>query len=348
MAYTEMLSKMIRVGCVCSTYIVVSGGLINFNKFIVDRQRFPHPLMLTALHMLASFCLSLIFYMVRPSMYPGMEATAGKRGQVYKTLIPIGVLFAIMLYCSNTALLYCSVPFLQFMKEANVVLVFSFSCMAGLQVMNRPRLAVIFWVILGSSLCVSGEMNFALVGFIFQAVSQLAECTRAVLAELVMKGDFKIDPFSYTLLVSPICLTVLIIGNICTWKAQILEDLMVWWPYILPNACMAFTLNIVIAKVVVETSAVGFNVTGIVKDILMVLFASVYFSTEVSPRQWMCFCITLSGVFFWSLMKVAPEHPFVECFERALCVPLKAPPPPFFFLEEQAEQGGRPQQSKAV
>merc|ERR1719330_364800 len=97
--------------------------------------------------------------------------------QLYMYLLPIGFLFALSLYGANRAYLYCSVAFLQFMKEANVVMVFSFSAMAGLQMVNRQRLFVIAWVILGSSFAVSGDLHFALIGFTLQGISQLAECS---------------------------------------------------------------------------------------------------------------------------------------------------------------------------
>ena len=153
--------------------------------------------------------------------------------QLYKYLVPIGVLFAVMLYGSNKAYLYCSVAFLQFMKETNVVLAFLFSALAGLQTINRQRLFVILWVISGSSLCVSGELHFVLTGFLLQLVSQFAEGIRAVIAELVLSGnDYKLDSLSrdavrvqqgvhvlqrgYAFLVSPVCLVGLVIGNIVT------------------------------------------------------------------------------------------------------------------------------------
>merc|ERR1740138_1453409 len=271
---------------------------------------------LTCCHMIGSIMLALIFYMIAPSMFPGMERTRGNRLQVYRWLVPIGILFAVMLYGSNKAYLYCSVAFLQFMKEANVVLVFTFSALAGLQVFNRQRIFVIAWVILGSSLCVHGELNFVFIGFMLQGVSQLAECARAVVAELVLTGsEFKLDPLSYTFFMAPVCLVVLIIGNIITWDSSVITDLAVWWPYLIPNACMAFCLNVMIAQVIKETSAVGFIITGVVKDIALVVFSSVVFHDSITMKQWLSFSVTLSGVFFWSFMKVFPDHPVVKHFE---------------------------------
>jgi drug/metabolite transporter (DMT)-like permease len=248
-----------------------------------------------------------------------MERTKGKLLQVYKWLVPIGVLFAIMLYGSNQAYLYCSVAFLQFMKEGNVVLVFLFSCMVGLQQLDRQRLFVIAWVLLGGCLCVSGEIHFAVIGFFIQLSSQLAECARAVCAEIVLNGDLKLDPLSYTLLVAPVCLVVLAVGSAITWTPSVTHDFAQMWPLIIPSALLAFILNVWIALVIKEVSAVGFIVTGIVKDIVLVIFSSIIFQDTITARQYGCFTITISGVFFWSFMKARPEHPIVKGFDKMLC-----------------------------
>jgi drug/metabolite transporter (DMT)-like permease len=320
-ARTDSTIKIISVLFTCSIYVVLSGGLINFNKYLVHKGRFPHPMQLTACHMLGGIILSGITYLIRPSMMPAMKTTQGKKLTVYKYLIPVGGLFAIMLFCSNSAYIYCSVAFLQFMKEANIILVFCISCLVGLQQVNRQRIVVIAWIILGSALCVSGDVHFALMGFIFQLCSQFAECSRAVLNEIVLNGDLKLDPLTYTLLVSPVCLVVLVIGSAITWNSEVIPDFVKMWPWIIPNSCLAFLLNVWIYTVIQTTSAVGFIITGVVKDIVLVAFsAAVFTEHEITTQQWICFMVTLSGVFFWSLMKVAPQHTSVKTFEALLCV----------------------------
>jgi drug/metabolite transporter (DMT)-like permease len=318
---SRVMLKYARIGMYCSLYIVLSGGLIDFNKYLVHEGRFPHPMALTAIHMFTSFVLTSIILVAKPSMMPSVENNKGRLFDLYKYLVPIGCFFAVMLYGSNKAYMYCSVAFLQFMKETNVVLAFLFSALAGLQTVNRQRMFVILWVISGSSLCVSGELHFALTGFLLQLVSQFAECCRAVIAELVLSGsDYKLDSLSYAFFISPVCLVVLIIGNIVTWKSEILTDAADMWYLLLPNACLAVCLNITIAQVIKETSAVGFMITGMVKDVVLVCFSSVVFHDTIQRQQWFAFMVTLSGVFFWSYMKIDPGSQVVQMFEKMLGV----------------------------
>jgi len=316
-----ILRRYTKTIAFCTLYIVLSGGLINFNKFLVHKGRFPYPMALTAIHMLTSLVLTSIILCVRPALMPGVEKCKGRLMDLYKYLVPIGCFFAAMLYGSNRAYMYCSVAFLQFMKEANVVLIFLFSALAGLQVVNRQRLFVICWVILGSSMCVSGEMHFVFIGFALQGLSQLAECMRAVLAEMVLTGnDLRLDPLSYTFFVAPVCLVVLAVGTIVTWDPAIPADVATWWPCLIPNACLAVCLNVAIASVIQETSAVGFVIVGMVKDIALVCFSSIFFHETITYWQKLAFMVTLSGVFFWSYMKIAPESRTIAAFERMLMV----------------------------
>jgi len=305
----------------CALYITISGCVIRFNKHLMAKERFPYSMVLTAIHMMCAMTLCALLYAVRPALFPSMEKSKGQRQRVLLWFLPISAAFAISLFASNQAYIYCSVSFLQFMKEGNVILSFLMSCAVGLQVMNRLRMAVIIWIMVGSSLAVSGELHFVLIGFVFQLVAQVAECSRAVMGEHVMSdgpGGLKLDPLSYTFFVSPMCLLVLLVGTYVMWVPEILDRLAIWWPLLVPNALLAFSLNLVVAAMIKETSAVGFILAGVVKDIAVVLVSSLFMGEVVTPMQATSFTVALVGIFFWSYMKVVPESPTVRFAETLL------------------------------
>mmetsp|Transcript_117011 Transcript_117011/g.372468 ORF Transcript_117011/g.372468 Transcript_117011/m.372468 type:complete len:299 (+) Transcript_117011:263-1159(+) len=281
-------------------------------------DRFPYSMFLTSVHMFTSGLLCLLLYFVRPSLFPGLANCEGKRDTVLKWIAPIASLFALSLYASNQAYLYCNVTFLQFMKEANVIIAFLISCAAGLQEMSGVRLGILFWIIMGSARAVSGEVHFVLHGFLFQAVSQLAECMRVVMGEVVLKGGgLKLDPLSYTLLIAPACLGYLLVGLAATWNPAIPQALAIWWPYILPNACLAFVMNLLVATIIKEISSIGFILTGVCKDIAIVMFSAVVAGEHVTGFQRVSFTMTLAGVSFWSYLKLRPGGPPSEATGKA-------------------------------
>uniref|UniRef100_A0A7S1M3W4 Sugar phosphate transporter domain-containing protein n=1 Tax=Alexandrium catenella TaxID=2925 RepID=A0A7S1M3W4_ALECA len=304
----------------CAVYVSVSTLLIRFNKLMMQEGRFPFAMALSAIHMFVSSALCGLLYLAAPHMFPAMEATKGQRCDLMKMFVPIGLFFAVMLVGSNQAYAYCSVALLQFMKEANVMIVFLISCAVGLQSMTRTRVALILWVIVGAAVSVSGDLRFSLLGVAFQAVSQLAECARMVLGEFVLSGR-KLDPLTYTSFVAPLCFVVLLAANLCKWDHRIVPAFLGCWPLLLLNALVAFVLNVLVAAVIKEVSAVGFVLTGLTKDCVIVVLSWLMFSEPITLTQWSAFAMTLGGVGLWSLLRVSPHSPPVQLLERALCVP---------------------------
>lgn len=312
-------AKLFRGGFLCLLYIILSATLIQFNKRLVNKHRFPHAMVLTTMHMAVTcfFCNTL--YLLKPSLYPSMENTQGKKLQLLKWFAPLGLLFAIGLFCSNQAYLYCSAAFLQFVKEANIVLVFAFSCFVGLNAWSKPKVANMAWIIIGASISVRGEVHFKPTGFIFQIVSQFGECSKNVLGDVLMNGNnLKLDPLSYTMFMAPMCLVVLLVGSYFQWNAQTWPDIVHWWPLLIPNACLAFVLNLTIAMLIKECSAVAFILSGIIKDIVIVLVSACVFGESVVLPQVFGFIICLTGVFFWSYSRVQPDSKMVQAFENLL------------------------------
>lgn len=319
---TETPGHILWTLSLCISYICVSAMLIRFNKFLMHEDRFPFAMALTSIHMLFCSSCCVLLYLAMPSVFVGLASCKGKRLELTGWFAAIGLAFAISLYTSNQAYLYSNVAFLQFMKEGNVIITFCMSCAVGLQVLNRVRCAVVLWVIVGSTLAVRGEVHFAVLGFAFQILSQFAECSRLVMGELLFRNkSMKLDPLTYTLIVAPACLVALLAGSACTWSAEVPAALAKWWPYLLPNAALAFVLNVLVAVLIKETSAVGLILSGIVKDIGLVFFSWAFFGELVTPCQFVSFAVTLSGVGFWSYMKVAPDAPAVAFAERLLCLP---------------------------
>mmetsp|Transcript_18183 Transcript_18183/g.42806 ORF Transcript_18183/g.42806 Transcript_18183/m.42806 type:complete len:354 (-) Transcript_18183:42-1103(-) len=319
MEYLGLLRKLF----ICMAYIVISAILIRFNKLMMKKDHFPHALALSAIHMFVCSIFCSVLYLLFPSLFPGMKNSEGKRLGLLKWFIPIGCCFAVMLFGSNQAYIFCSVTFLQFMKEANVMLVFIFSCLLGLQSFSRLRCLVIIWVIVFASIAISGEVHFKWIGFIYQAVSQLAEVCRMLMGEMVLNGQ-KLDPLTYNMFLAPICFLVLIVGNAIHWDDGIVASFALWWPMILGNACVAFALNITVAAVIKECSAVGFVLAGLAKDIAIVVFSACAFKEHVTGKQAAAFVCTIAGVFFWSYIKIYPRALPVRALERLLCVDVAA------------------------
>jgi drug/metabolite transporter (DMT)-like permease len=306
----------------CALYIGISAVLINFNKYMMHKDRFPFSMMLTTCHMTVSWISGLLLYFLVPSLFSSMSVAKKNKLQIIKFFGPLGLLFAIGVVLSNQAYLYCSVAFLQFMKQTNVALMFGLSCLVGSQVCDRMKVLIIMWIMAGAAMAVEGEVKFVLVGFLVQVGSQLGECMKNILQEYILSGsEIKLDPLTYQLFMCPVCLLVLCVGNFFTWDPAIIVQAKQWWPYLIPNALCAFFLNVTIAVLIKQTSAMAFILAGVVKDMVIVCASTYVFGDSLARQQVMGFTVATTGIFIWSYCKVQPDSPLVLSFANALGMP---------------------------
>merc|ERR1719437_294251 len=111
-----------------------------------------------------------------------------------------------------------------------------------------------------------------------------------------------------------------------------LNDLFSHWHHLLPNALLAFTLNVVAVMFIKASSSVTYVLAGIVKDMVIVLGGVIFLGDEVSKMQSIAFA---AQIFFLYLMSMAKQFPskfehgvwigFRSLFEKQAQAPLLQP-----------------------
>jgi hypothetical protein len=302
-------------------YIGVSSGLIAYNKYLMHPDRFPFAVPLVLMH--TAFCSAAtgVLFLVKPSLFPSLSDPEKKvevdRSLMLKGAVPIAFFFAGQLVLSNTAYLHSSMSFLQMMKEANLALVYLLSLAFALEKFNWWNARMLFLIAVFTGMTIHGELNFSMKGFIIQSCSQGFECLKIVLqAMLLTSAGRKLDALTYVMLVMPICflvLLVLLLGLHFGPSQEILHvphwhDFENWWPHLMVNTLIAFSLNVIIALFVKNSSAVAFLLAGIVKDAMIVLCAATFLHEHITMLQVVGFALQLGTITVYSLVKAFPEH----------------------------------------
>lgn len=312
-------AHMVTVGLFAVLYIANSSGLIAYNKWLVNKERFPYAAPLCFLHATLSSAFIFIMYFVRPQWFSSLtdpsERVPVDRNLILKGAVPVAALLSMSLVLSNTAYLHCSVAFLQMMKETNLVLVYMFSLLASLERFSWYSVALLLFIMLATTLTIHGELNFSPTGFMMQGIGQVCECTKIVLqAMLLSSTGKKLDVLTYTMLVMPLCCLFLGGGLIylnamphANFATPHLHEILFWSPHLLSNALLAFTLNLVIALFVKHSSAVAYLLAGICKDAMVVATGAWFLHEVVSLMQKVGFAMQLSGILVWSLIKLFPS-----------------------------------------
>lgn len=302
--------KAVSLGFV---YICVSACMIESNKWLMLPGHFPYPLTLTTNHMFMSLVLANGLRFLWPSAFPALEKLEVTWWFCFK-FVPIGAAFALSIVCGNGAYQYLSVSFLQIMKQCNVVVIYSFSVLCGLEALRRCSVVLLFGTLCGTMLAVNGELHFKLVGFILQVVSSLSEAAKVIIQGVLMSGSYKLDPMTMVLFMAPACL----LANVAPFVllegpriSEILTQLVAFLPFILANAVCAFVLNVIVAQCIKQLSPVGYLLCGIVKDVFIIVSSAWFLGESLSTQQVVGFTLALSGVAAYSLYK---QHQ--DCFEE--------------------------------
>lgn len=110
-------------------------------------------------------------------------------GRLYlRTILPIGLLYTISLVCSNLVYLTLSVAFIQMLKAIAPVTTLLISWAAAL---SRPRLSTLVNILViaaGVFLSSAGEVSFAWSGFLIHMIGTIAESSRLLLIQTLLKG----------------------------------------------------------------------------------------------------------------------------------------------------------------
>lgn len=287
---------------------------------------FPFAVPLVMIQMAGCTILGAVGYVFFPGLYPFLR-DSGKHGLLdskllFRCMTPIALCQAMSYALSNTAYRYSSVAFLQMMKQSNVFLVYAMSLVVGLEVFRASQVLLLCCVVTACYVTLTGEVHFSIRGFLVQGACCFAESTRVVLQGLLLGPHGKrLDPMSCVLIVCPQVFVMLLALGISQWAFQPAFLNWMTWPsfeqvlrvrwLILGNIVVSFGLNVVTAYFLRYGSPLGFLLTNICKDAMIVLASSVFLADPLSLVQSISFPIQFVFIMIYSLTKI-----YAKTFER--------------------------------
>jgi len=134
---------------------------------------------------------------------------------------------------------------------------------------------------------------------------------------LLSSAGFKLDPLSYVLLVMPACaltfssslMTTREIGH----EAAEMLPIPSWavlshhWHLLIPNALLAFALNVVAAWFIKSSSCTTYCLVGFLKDGVIVLGGVLLQGEQVGSFQAVAFTCQMGLLVLWSVSRQDPE-----------------------------------------
>ncbi|AED91650.1 putative protein [Arabidopsis thaliana] len=286
-------------------WIFLSFTVIVYNKYILDKKMYnwPFPISLTMIHM--SFCSTLAFLIIK--VFKFVEPVKMTRETYLRSVVPIGALYALSLWLSNSAYIYLSVSFIQMLKALMPVAVYSIGVLFKKEGFKSDTMMNMLSISFGVAIAAYGEARFDVWGVILQLGAVAFEATRLVLIQILL-GDkgIKLNPITSLYYVAPCCLAFLFIPWIYVEFPVLRDTSSFHLDYAIfgANSFCAFALNLAVFLLVGKTSALTMNVAGVVKDWLLIAFSWSVIKDTVTPINLFGYGIAFLGVAYYNHAKL--------------------------------------------
>ncbi|KAK4495572.1 hypothetical protein PRZ48_012840 [Zasmidium cellare] len=269
-------------------WIALSGSVILFNKWVLHTAKF------AMTQGLAKFT----------SVLDSRHKVPMNTNTYMKAIVPIGLFFSFSLICGNVAYMYLSVSFIQMLKALNAVVTLLATWAFAISPPDMKKLANVSAIVVGVVVASYGEIQFVMTGFLIQIAGIVFEAVRLVMVQRILSApEFKMDPLVSLYYYAPACAAI---NGVFTLfieipKMQMADIYSVGVVTLLLNALVAFGLNVSVVFLIGKTSAVVLTLSGVLKDILLVVASMVIFRDPVSPIQFFGYSIALAGLVYYKL-----------------------------------------------
>ncbi|TLS26938.1 hypothetical protein PpBr36_04510 [Pyricularia pennisetigena] len=288
-----------------ASWIFFSNSTILFNKWILDNKETPFTVILTCWHMIFSTVATQV--LARTTTMLDGRKEVKMSGRIYlRSVVPIGLLYSGSLVCSNMVYMYLSVSFIQMLKAAAPVAVLLCSWAWRLKEPSAKTFANVSVIVFGVMIASLGEISFSWLGVIYQLGGIVFEALRLTMIEVMLAGDSeqkKMDPLVSLYYYAPVCaVTNIFVALVVEAKTFQIEDLInVGIVMLVLNALVAFMLNVASVMLIGKTSSLVLTLSGILKNILLIVVAVLFYAEKVTFIQFVGYSIALAALTYYSL-----------------------------------------------
>ncbi|KAL8497011.1 hypothetical protein ACS0TY_020627 [Phlomoides rotata] len=300
-----VLKKIILSYAYVAIWIFLSFTVIVYNKYILDKKLYnwPYPISLTMIHM--TFCSSLAFAAVR--VFKLVEPAALSRRVYLSSVVPIGALYSLSLWLSNSAYIYLSVSFIQMLKALMPVAVYSIGILLKKDSYKSTTMSNMLAISVGVAIAAYGEAKYDSWGVFLQLGAVAFEATRLVMIQILLTSKgINLNPITSLYYVAPSCLAFLSIPWLIVEFPLLKQQGSFNFDFVIfgTNSLCAFALNLAVFLLVGKTSALTMNVAGVVKDWLLIAFSWSVIKDTVTPVNLLGYGLAFLGVGFYNHSKL--------------------------------------------
>ena len=189
-----VIKKILLSYTYVAIWIFLSFTVIVYNKYILDKKLYnwPYPITLTMIHM--AYCSSLAIILIK--LFKIVDPVSMSRDTYLRSVVPIGALYSLSLWLSNSAYIYLSVSFIQMLKALMPVAVYSIGVLLKKEAFKSRTMTNMLSISFGVAIAAYGEAKFDVWGVVLQLGAVAFEATRLVLIQILLTSCWENYPIS--------------------------------------------------------------------------------------------------------------------------------------------------------
>ena len=299
-----------------AVWITISGAVILFNKYLYSSD-FPYPLSLTAIHMVFTSLVTMGLKSAGALAVPDMSYDFYLR-----SVLPIGFLYALSLGFSNLAAHLLTVSFVQMIKALMPLTTLVVSVLLRMESPSFKQAGILLVLTAGVAIASYGELLMNVQGLIFQLAAVVSEAVRLVLTQKILQQHMPKGASALVAVAMLAPMTALFLLPVAavsegavafealTSSARVLA-------LVAANTLVAFALNIAVIWLVKRTSGLALTLSGVVKDVLLIVLSLFVFRNPVTHTQLVGYYLALYGLNLHDVYRAQREAGMWEIIRTA-------------------------------
>ena len=315
--------ETLRVVGLIVAYYVANSFVVMTNKLLMSSMDFRFPMLLTALHMVSSVCLSYVFIDVFGFFEKQALASHTQRRKVGA----LALMFAGSVLCGNAALQFVSVSFSQIVGASTPF----FVCLFGYLLFQHAQPLRVYVslapIVFGTALSTYGEVSLSFVGFCLTLGATMLRGTKTVWQAHLLSNEERITSPNLLRFMSRDAALVLLACSLVfegarfrAWLggertatsagggAGVLEGGRAFpaWQFtflLIVNPLGAYLSNMAQFVLTKHVGALTLQVIGNAKGPIVVLTSLAVFGNAITAAAAMGYATTLAGVAWYSAEK---------------------------------------------
>ncbi|KAK8795751.1 hypothetical protein WA158_000407 [Blastocystis sp. Blastoise] len=287
-------------------FLVIAVTLLN--KTFFAQLHCPYPFTITLVHMISCSVYSMIMKQVNPSYYNKREISKQTMGK----LLLMSFLFIFNIVTANTSLKYNSLALDQMIRCTNPAWTAIMQYFIVGTVLPFRVYLTLIPIIMGSILVCIGDLWTTKMGIIILLTSCIASAIKGIITKIVLSGDNPISPVQTLAINSSFGAAELIPFSILIEKTFYSEWVMnspyTYLILLVLHGLLAFCLNISNFEACKQNSPIVINITGNIKQVVMVVLSIYLFNQPMKPIGLVGAVMTILGSIWYSYETSSPKE----------------------------------------